>query len=568
MSDDSSKQEPKKRPGRSAGAKGATAVLPTIRERLVGLGLVPSGEIARSLQLYHQSVELHGLARQVGVFTRLAEDGAPLLRKSVYKLFAAVLRLDGTRVSSYDRCRAQIEEVPEHRELFADLLPDLPLLEELAQSLDRMTGDDDSKLKRYDALLRRMPANQKKVHRYLIGRMRKAGGRPYLAKGLIGGALLALATVVFVVVWTQLGSSGEPALSPDSPDQASPAGTVGESGEARGTPRRCFRGTYYRDTKFERPVGVRRDCAIAFDWGLESPTGMEGLPPDGFSVRWEGILRPPRSGEYTFHLRSDDGSRLYLQDELIVDNWGGHALEEKKSKPIRLGSDQGYRLRVDYFDDTGTAQVELLWSTAGGRPDTVLGQYVSEAGAAGQLEAAPSASRASGADAMFACLRGSYFAGTAFEKLVGSRRDCAIAFDWGMQAPDGIEGLPEDGFSVRWEGTLSVPETSEYVFYLGSDDGSRMYLSEELIVDNWSDHAFVDKSSKPIRLETGASYPLRVEFYDSVGVAAVSLFWSSESIEQTPVPGKHLRSGPLATPGDRQERKDGEQPSDGEEQGD
>jgi beta-glucosidase len=70
------------------------------------------------------------------------------------------------------------------------------------------------------------------------------------------------------------------------------------------------------------PALVRVDPTVDFHWELAAPA--PGLPEDGFSVRWTGKLTPPKSGLYALGLLSDDGSRLYLDGKLVVDDWGDH----------------------------------------------------------------------------------------------------------------------------------------------------------------------------------------------------------------------------------------------------
>ena len=76
-----------------------------------------------------------------------------------------------------------------------------------------------------------------------------------------------------------------------------------------------------------------------------------------FAVRWTGVLRIPRSGAYTFFLTSDDGSRLWLDDALVVDNDGPHAAIEKSGKAWLEKGD--YRLDVRWYDQGGANSFKL-----------------------------------------------------------------------------------------------------------------------------------------------------------------------------------------------------------------
>jgi beta-glucosidase len=118
-------------------------------------------------------------------------------------------------------------------------------------------------------------------------------------------------------------------------------------------------GEYY--VAFQResePKLLRVDPTINFHWELASP-GPE-LPVDHFAIRWTGTLTPPQSGMYMLAVRSDDGSRLYLDGKLLVDNWGDHA-PTLKTAEIELKGGQPYEIRLDYFEGILGASVELLW---------------------------------------------------------------------------------------------------------------------------------------------------------------------------------------------------------------
>lgn len=82
-----------------------------------------------------------------------------------------------------------------------------------------------------------------------------------------------------------------------------------------------------------------------------------------FALRFRGQLRVPYSGKYTFNLSSDDGSRLYIDGELVVDNGGVHATREKSGTTTL---DSGlHSITVSYFEVTGGQDLKLKWSGPG-----------------------------------------------------------------------------------------------------------------------------------------------------------------------------------------------------------
>jgi beta-glucosidase len=79
---------------------------------------------------------------------------------------------------------------------------------------------------------------------------------------------------------------------------------------------------------------------------------------DFFSVRWTGYLHPRESGEAKFAVRSDDGARLYINDQLIYDDWTTHG-EKLVQVPYRLEAGQTYKVRMEYFEAKESALVGL-----------------------------------------------------------------------------------------------------------------------------------------------------------------------------------------------------------------
>ncbi|MDR4508799.1 MAG: TIGR03663 family protein [Candidatus Brocadiaceae bacterium] len=78
-----------------------------------------------------------------------------------------------------------------------------------------------------------------------------------------------------------------------------------------------------------------------------------------FAIEWEGYLSVPRKGLYQFATRSDDGSEVYIDNKLVVDNGGPHALRYISGiVPLDAGF---HALRIKYFDIGGGAVMEFLW---------------------------------------------------------------------------------------------------------------------------------------------------------------------------------------------------------------
>ena len=123
-------------------------------------------------------------------------------------------------------------------------------------------------------------------------------------------------------------------------------------------------GEYFNNKELEgEPVAVRVDPRIDFDWGDGGPVPQVG--GDNFSARWTGRLVAPVTGEYELAAISDDGSRLYLDGELAVDNWSDHAVAAA-TRTIKLEAGKSYEIRFEYYEGGGQALVKFGWTLPGG----------------------------------------------------------------------------------------------------------------------------------------------------------------------------------------------------------
>jgi hypothetical protein len=96
-----------------------------------------------------------------------------------------------------------------------------------------------------------------------------------------------------------------------------------------------------------------------------------------------------------------------------------------------------------------------------------------------------------------------------------------------------------DTFSVRWTGQV-MPQFSEtYTFYTTSNDGVRLWVNGQLLIDNWTDHAATENSGT-ITLTGGQRYDIRMDFYDNLRNAVARLSWSSPSTAKAVVPTARL----------------------------
>jgi beta-glucosidase len=121
-----------------------------------------------------------------------------------------------------------------------------------------------------------------------------------------------------------------------------------------------LKGEYFNNKDLSgKPALVRLDEEIDFNWDDNSPD-WDKLYWEAFSVRWTGQFIPPKTGEFEFSLYTDDGSRLYINDKLLIDSWTnrGSAPEEAKGS-IRFEEGKPVNIKIEYYQNGWNSTARL-----------------------------------------------------------------------------------------------------------------------------------------------------------------------------------------------------------------
>ena len=231
------------------------------------------------------------------------------------------------------------------------------------------------------------------------------------------------------------------------------------------------------------PAVVRTDNAIDFDWDYGSPDAS--IPADQFSVRWTRTLGFA-AGTYRFYSSSDDGIRLWVDGQLLVDVWYHQGLPNTHYGDLALG-DGLHQVKVEYFEDGGQASAHVWWQQVGVSYQGWKGEYYANLNLAGG------------------------------PTLI--RDDAQINFDWSTESP--VDWMPDDNFSVRWTRQVSFPP-GYYRLSARSDDGVRVWLDDNLVIDKWqvmnNELHYVDG------IYISGLHALKVEYFEMNGYARIQ-FW-------------------------------------------
>ncbi|NOU79771.1 hypothetical protein GC101_12895 [Paenibacillus sp. LMG 31459] len=278
-----------------------------------------------------------------------------------------------------------------------------------------------------------------------------------------------------------------------------------------------LKGEYYDNLEMNGLKLTRTDASVNFNWVEGSPDSL--IEPDTFSARWTGTIKPKYSEPYSFYLNADDGVRLWIDGKLILNRWVNQA-DQFHSSTVQLVAGNQYDIQIEYFENLGGAAIGLLWESP-----TQVKEFVPQSQLYPPVEG-PGVG-----------LKGEYYDNMDFTDLKFTRTDADLNFGWGALSPDA--GIGADTFSVRWQGLIRPKSSGTYTFYANSDDGVRLWVNGQLLIDKWVTQAS-ELTSIPIYLIEGQNYELRIEYFENGGGASFGLSWSSDSQVKEIVPQSQL----------------------------
>ena len=277
---------------------------------------------------------------------------------------------------------------------------------------------------------------------------------------------------------------------------------------------------YYDNIDFTNLKQTRTDSTVNFNWGRSSPDPSIGA--DTFSARWTGQLEAKYSENYNFYTTSDDGVRLWVNNQLLIDKFVDQSAKEY-SGAIALIAGQKYDIKLEYYENRYDAVSQLSWSSSSQTKEIIPQSQLYSNGNG---------------------LKAEYYDNKDFTNLKQTRTDPTVNFNWGRSSPDPSIGA--DTFSARWTGQLEAKYSENYNFYTTSDDGVRLWVNDQLLIDKFVDQSATEYSGA-IALVAGQKYDIKLEYYENSYDAVSRLSWSSSSQTKEIIPQSQLYSPAIQT---------------------
>lgn len=235
------------------------------------------------------------------------------------------------------------------------------------------------------------------------------------------------------------------------------------------------------------PVLTQGVDNVQFNWGQGSPG--PNVPADNFSARFERDLSFS-TGTYEFRATYDDGVRIYLDGQLIIDDWNEGSARSSSAQRLLSGV---HNIQVEYFEATGDAAIVVFIGLVRETADWQASYYNNTdlAGNAVVVRGEPRGQRA------------------------------PLEYNWGDGSPaPGV--VNNDYFSGRWVGSFYF-DPGDYTFQVNVDDGARLFIDGIRVIDAWSD-GYKEVSNVFYGIGEG-NHQITVEYYERTGGAAIRAWW-------------------------------------------
>jgi hypothetical protein len=248
-----------------------------------------------------------------------------------------------------------------------------------------------------------------------------------------------------------------------------------------------------------------------------------------FAISFNGYIDVPTDGQYTFYTNSDDGSRLYIDNHLVVDNDGVHSMIER-SGTIGLKAGK-HVISVGFFQKQVDKELKVSYEGPG-----ISKQIIPSSALYSSVLLLPAVNPANIVNGLnYKYYEADYYETLpAFNTLTPVKTGTASNFDISL-------ANRSTSYSFNFTGYINVPKDGVYTFYTTSDDGSKLFIDNVPVVDNDGLHSAVERSGT-IGLKAGM-HAISLGFFQERGENILSLSYAGPGITKQVIPSSALYMG-------------------------
>lgn len=296
-------------------------------------------------------------------------------------------------------------------------------------------------------------------------------------------------------------------------------------------------GNYWTNTAFLGTAAFS-DFQTQINYSKGSGQPGDTWAVTNFSATWDGYLAAATAGTYTFSLQAQSQARLYVNGTLVIDGWttpGSAATPITGTISLPGGTNARVPIHVDFATGTTGAFITLLW-----QPPTQA-----------SLTTLPNSVVFRDATTSQQGLLATYYANNTqtapYFYQVQENNNPELNYFYGTGRAD--PSMPFDAFTVRWTGQILPQYTEPYYFAVKSDDGARLWINGQLVINQWKSQGTTENVSPPINLQAGVFYDIKLEYLEINSNAECHLNWYSADQAEQAIPMARLFPSSTGSPG-------------------
>ena len=288
--------------------------------------------------------------------------------------------------------------------------------------------------------------------------------------------------------------------------------------------------------RFLKLVGSTKTQLIDLHSQGDFKKAIAKTPSSNYAWAFYGEVTVKKAGVYTFCVTSDDGSFVYVDKSMLVNNDGLHG-PRKKCRGVTLGVGS-HKIMTDGFQRYGGAYMRLAWNG----PDTGGIERLVPSPNSWKPDKEPSSKwlmRVFKAD--YGLHRMPDFA---FLKLAGETTVADINFRGLSQMRSAVPGTPDVNYAWGFYGEVPIKQQGVYTFCITSDDGSFMYLGGKMIINNDGLHGDVRRCSSQV-MSKGKAEVAVTGFQHGGGITMIATYRGPDTLQvDSPIPSAGTGKAP------------------------
>jgi len=287
------------------------------------------------------------------------------------------------------------------------------------------------------------------------------------------------------------------------------------------------------DVVFQSSYGQQRPYLDAFQRGLIPVAQIDAAVARVLRAKFEiGLFEHPYIEEAAAEAANGSAANRALARDaarasiVLLKNDAGVLPLARTIKSMAVIGLDAEEARLGGYSGPGNAKVSILDGIRRAAGPGVTVNYEAGPGrTTREFDVVPASALSTAAAQPARGLQGEYFDNPRLEGQPRlTRTDARMDFRWTLNSPG--RGIPFDWYSVRWTGTMTAPASGVRTIGVEGNDGYRLYLDDVVIIDNWRKRSY-DTRTAAVNLAAGSTHRIKLEFFETTGVARVKLIWNA-----------------------------------------